>query len=292
MDGSTIVLSLVLTILSYGAAPVILAFFTRRSMTRRGLILFSVANAVIIFFGWNALRYALGDTLDPNTTPAFLWGIVFYFVTKRRLEMQGRLRRREKPVTAEGVAANTHLENKPTAPEAPKLAKKPVYKTPEPESSIDLLAQLRDECEAEQEEPHQEKNASPNRWKVFSMILIVACVSLVVCCLTQYNQATEAAAELEEAEQEYARLEYLYEALKERRSALVEENRAYEKEIRSLKEDRERLRFWDNFAVIVTVSGEKYHTYGCPYIDESDFYIFNIENAKYLGYEPCSYCCK
>ncbi len=50
--------------------------------------------------------------------------------------------------------------------------------------------------------------------------------------------------------------------------------------------------FYDNHACIVSgVSGNKYHKYSCQYVDNfTNFYIFNIENAKSQGYEPCSVC--
>lgn len=50
--------------------------------------------------------------------------------------------------------------------------------------------------------------------------------------------------------------------------------------------------FYHDCACIVTVGGEKYHQYGCSHIGDSSFYIYNIENAEYLGYEPCLDCWK
>lgn len=49
--------------------------------------------------------------------------------------------------------------------------------------------------------------------------------------------------------------------------------------------------FYHRHAVIVTSrAGKKYHKYGCPYIEDKSFYIFNIEAAKAKGYVHCSYC--
>ena len=53
---------------------------------------------------------------------------------------------------------------------------------------------------------------------------------------------------------------------------------------------QQELRFWENNAVIVTQSGEKYHTYWCQYIEGKDFTIYNVESAVRRGYEPCSVC--
>lgn len=48
--------------------------------------------------------------------------------------------------------------------------------------------------------------------------------------------------------------------------------------------------FWRNSAVIVTTTGEKYHTYGCGHIDGRRYWIYNIELAKAKGYTACLDC--
>ena len=54
----------------------------------------------------------------------------------------------------------------------------------------------------------------------------------------------------------------------------------------------EEYEFFHNAAVIVTTTGSKYHHYNCHYVKNSDIYIYNVENAKYKGYTPCSVCFK
>lgn len=59
------------------------------------------------------------------------------------------------------------------------------------------------------------------------------------------------------------------------------------------EEAENELDFWDDHAVIVTSSeGEKYHRYSCYHWKGSSFYIYNIELAEYMGYEPCEDCFK
>lgn len=48
--------------------------------------------------------------------------------------------------------------------------------------------------------------------------------------------------------------------------------------------------FFRNGACIVTVSGSKYHHWGCYHIDGSRYYIYNVELAVSYGYEPCEDC--
>lgn len=48
--------------------------------------------------------------------------------------------------------------------------------------------------------------------------------------------------------------------------------------------------FFRQNACIVTVSGRKYHHWGCHHIAGSRYYIYNIELAQSYGYEPCEDC--
>ena len=48
--------------------------------------------------------------------------------------------------------------------------------------------------------------------------------------------------------------------------------------------------FYNSHAVIIGDDDYFYHTYSCKYLDLRSFYIYNIENAKAQGYEPCPYC--
>lgn len=67
---------------------------------------------------------------------------------------------------------------------------------------------------------------------------------------------------------------------------------------RELKESRSenfdqliKLLFYEEHAVVVPDDGTwLYHTYGCEYLDNSYFWIYNTEQASGLGYKPCKYC--
>lgn len=55
-------------------------------------------------------------------------------------------------------------------------------------------------------------------------------------------------------------------------------------------ENEDELYFWRKSAVIVTTTGEKYHTYGCYHIEGRRYWIYNIELAKSKGYTACLDC--
>lgn len=79
-----------------------------------------------------------------------------------------------------------------------------------------------------------------------------------------------------------------YEDGRESMAILRETIRDLNDEIQSHNEE---LSFWREHAVICTTEGTKYHHYGCPHIEGRRFYIYNIENAEYYGYQPCLDCC-
>ena len=55
-------------------------------------------------------------------------------------------------------------------------------------------------------------------------------------------------------------------------------------------ETADELDFYRNNAVIVTVSGEKFHCWGCYHLEGRRYYIYNVELAEDMGYEPCADC--
>ena len=53
----------------------------------------------------------------------------------------------------------------------------------------------------------------------------------------------------------------------------------------------DEINFWRSNVVITTEFGEKYHTYGCQYIKNSNILRFmNVGVARLRGYEACSVC--
>lgn len=52
----------------------------------------------------------------------------------------------------------------------------------------------------------------------------------------------------------------------------------------------QELYFYREHACVVTTAGEKYHRWDCYHISGREFYIYNIEKAEVLGYEPCLDC--
>ena len=48
--------------------------------------------------------------------------------------------------------------------------------------------------------------------------------------------------------------------------------------------------FMDSYIVIIGDSNNRYHKFGCSDLDTSNFYAYNVDNAKAQGYRACSKC--
>lgn len=56
--------------------------------------------------------------------------------------------------------------------------------------------------------------------------------------------------------------------------------------------DEQKLEFFDEHVVFVEDDGtDLYHKYDCYRFKGDYFWAYNIENAIYIGYEPCPRCC-
>ena len=142
-------------------------------------------------------------------------------------------------------------------------------------SSVDLLAQLRDECEAEQAAKQQAKlpdpkspDRSPTALKLLCGGLACACVVLLLCCVHQAGNTERLESELAQASRDATYFEG--------------RTRYLEKEVS----------FWESSAVIVLEDDYYYHTYGCPKLKNPGkyYYIYDAVDTLYYGFEPCSEC--
>lgn len=130
-----------------------------------------------------------------------------------------------------------------------------------------------------------ENTEKPNKKTKIRFVFVLALIIFIaisVLFVREHIKSAEFQNQIDELEWEVNRLETLYNTASDARDNAI-------KTRDSMKEE---LDFWKNNAVIVTEYGEKYHTFGCQYIEESSFWIYNSEAAKSMGYEPCSVCFK
>lgn len=141
--------------------------------------------------------------------------------------------------------------------------------------------------------PRRKNRLSFAFW-ILTAVLLCSTVFLCYQYFDAKNECEVLQQSLTESENSYRFLDKQYTAVKKKKDALLEENETLEKEndslIQFLVELDPEVMFWRNYAVIVTSTGDKYHTYGCSHINEQMFWIYNIDAAKSKGYFPCLDC--
>lgn len=144
------------------------------------------------------------------------------------------------------------------------------------ENSVDLLSRILDEAQTK-EVVKKKKSKFGIVFLIISIILFVNCIFLLVVNEQLNVQLQEQIGELQEEN----------ELLKKRYQTATNARDNYMHEAENANEE---LLFWKKNAVIVTESGEKYHTYGCQYIVGAKATILYYKTAENRGYKPCSVC--
>ena len=78
---------------------------------------------------------------------------------------------------------------------------------------------------------------------------------------------------------------------------MEKENYALRAEIES---KNEKIEFFDEYVVFVKNNTNIYHRYDCDkfkndyvfWLDDGEFWAYNVDYAIYIGKKPCSSCCK
>lgn len=300
-----IVIAFGITALAYGAGPTILAFAGKKVWTSRGVNLFSVVYTVVVFIAFNVLRVTAGVGPSFNTTPALVWGLLFNSIAHAKMKSDGRIvkKRRKKPDVPPASPFAEVLTAGPSAPipeatpdeilvagpspeevstdktpqEEPVPAPQPASGPEEREETcLDLLMRVQQEEEDRRKEEGNDQAPSvpkTGRLKVLSVLLGVACLVLLAAYLHLYSEYKAAAEELMQAQER-----------------IETQKKVYNDNLAELVEYRRKLGFWERNAVVVTVTGEKYHDPDCPTIRGSEFYIYDVDTAEWLGYKYCHVC--
>lgn len=145
-------------------------------------------------------------------------------------------------------------------------------------------------------------------WKWFALLLCAACVALSALTYHFYGAVSALKEETISLENklsslniENTSLNSKYKRLEAQQAYAKKEIDSYSTKLKTMEKERNSYKnklyaiedeydFYHDHAVVVTVAGEKYHRYGCYHTNGSRFYIYNIENAIYKGYEACLDC--
>ena len=165
---------------------------------------------------------------------------------------------------AEETAAASVPEHEETSAATQEAAAEPSQPTPPP------AAQPTPEVQPE-------KKSTPSR--SFIICILVMCVSL---CTNAYLAYQCSALKTEVSDKEFLLTQAEY---RERRK--LEEIKRYQNNLGAISDE---YNFYHDYAVIVTESGSRYHSYGCYHLNYDSFWIYNVEAAKSEGYTPCKDC--
>ncbi|MCI5678676.1 MAG: hypothetical protein MR278_01635 [Bacteroidales bacterium] len=126
----------------------------------------------------------------------------------------------------------------------------------------------------------QKKNESAENKKMRTIFLILVLIGCFAASIYFYTENTA-------SEKEIKHLEFLLSQAEYREKNKEETIKQYKTRIDSMSDEYE---FYHKYAVIVTETGYRYHSYGCPHIEGRSFWIYNIAAAKSEGYTPCLDC--
>lgn len=127
-----------------------------------------------------------------------------------------------------------------------------------------------------------------------TILLVILLLIFIAACANYMVEAYQLNKQVIGLEKDYSSLLSDYNQLVNDYNALQKTNDATNGKYNDIVNDYNSIYFEYSFyhdcAVIVVENGYNYHKYGCHWIEDKDFFIYNKNNAVYLGYEPCYDC--
>lgn len=288
-------ISFAITILSYGAGPIVLAYVWKRPISKRGLVIFCAVYSVIIFSIFTAIRAFAGMSTS-SATPAFIWGILFYWVSYRHLKNSGRLHSHNNalkiprsPLPAENMDVDCSQPITPAEPQISSHIVNSLYSSGVEPSVCSATVQSATAITSFPEKSRSVKIKSIICAPLFWCFLFSVSISIALGVHT-YSLSSSLNIASAEIDSLSAKNEQLNEELSVTAHQLEASNKIGNKYSVLYNQIYPEYKFWHDYAVIVTTTGSKYHTYSCPHVKDRPFYILNVENAISQGYTPCLDC--
>lgn len=302
-------INLTITLLVYGAGPLLFAKFRKRQISKGKLKAFCFLYTLLAWFlVFCVLKvFAFGGKVS-NAAPAVLWGSVFYSMARNNLIAKNLFC--EQPAPKGNLPAEPKDEQCEATTEAAEdtvaeeitVEKRDNFSTiePSPETEAPPITQ------APQEEKRiyspldaPDKKSQHRNTVILSVVGIVLCVAIGasgwIAAYSANEQNVALRAELDTAQKKI--------------DTLWKQKTTLRETIEKLEAEIEDLEYWkdvmgdaiDNtspaaytlrtsIGFIVEGSGY-YHKYDCNLYQEADTYwAHNIEYCEYLGYPPCPRC--
>lgn len=122
---------------------------------------------------------------------------------------------------------------------------------------------------------------------IVSVLLAISVISNIYLAIKVSGFSTQYERLLEIKEKNEEQAESRANKLNERIDQLRKENTNLKNELSDTECD---LYFYKANAVFVTSTGYKYHEFDCYHIAGRPYWIYNVEAAESMGYEPCLDC--
>ena len=306
------------TFLMYCSIPLIVAYKRKKPISTSRLKWLCVLLIAVVFIPLSVLIILSSDGIySANATAAFFWGVIAYYLMKKRLQKRGLLLKPENPVLepappVEAVDYSADLSEYTFITPGEKKTSQPVQSAntePHQPQVVGVQANVHgnivspvsaSDQESSKADPVQQ-SVAPNKHtglKVFSMfttLLLISVLLFAVWSQVALKKANEALAETEAEMQQLALRNIAL--IKSAENARADQTAAEEK-VAELEEELTDAIFdgMDYYFALKQIGfiyqGYKnYHFYGCELTENAThFHAHNINYCESLGYDPCPVC--
>lgn len=250
-------LDLIVTVLLYGAGPVLFVKIRKSPVTLRFFRNFCVLYTIFIYLLFSALYLLSGISGVPNMAASVIWGVVFYRVCRKKLRKKEADCKPEAALEAPGQRAESAAQ--------------------EPRQIVEVYR-------SKFRMPGQTQGSVRKMGRRIRLAAVGLCAALVasvgVNVYLSY-QLQDRSAALRQAESEASSYSQRADSMRER--YLEEKARA--------DEAQEKANFLSSRIGMIVEGSPYYHSYSCEVFQNADaFWAHNVEYCRSLGYTKCPQC--
>lgn len=158
--------------------------------------------------------------------------------------------------------------------------------SPTKNSSLDLLAQLRDECEREQTQIDMRKVVRCRSWKIPFIISCCVCVAIISACIAGCVHYEKKLADIEETVHDLTIYKNNAIVVASRQNDSIKKKDSEIYELKSVITDINR-----RVGILVSANETVFHTTDCNFVEwDQNLGFFDIQFLLEEGYEYCKFC--
>ncbi len=309
----SIFLSVLYTVILYGAGPLLLFKLRKKRIVRKKLVVFSVCYTFCAWFISNMIWALTTESKFSSGYAGVLWGTIFYYCMKAGFNRKLMLIEKELPPAIPEEKKEDHWY---TCPKCGQLVREGEDCDCEAMKGQLTKTEVSPQAEVLTEPPQQEtpeKNLDTKEKKpvksrriayiaaAFSFLIIITIAA--AGWITAYQKDTrisELEAKTSELEKEISNIKAEADTIRDARDLTIKENENLQSEIEKLERDVDELFqylpdaiFLYNKIGFIVDETNLYHNYECPIFQSkmADGYLaHNIKFCEYLGLTKCSKC--